>query len=117
MATGDRRPLSSLHRRGIGAGGDHSQAAPRGRFAHLNEIAFTASVILWTIRSASSVPWRPFRRWPFGPRRSRDRRECNVGFAAGRFRSSSQAGQGLVKQLENSDVSPVVWLVAVAVTA
>src|SRR4051794_34208790 len=39
--------------------------AARGRPRYLNEIAFTASVILWTIRSASSVPCFPFRDWPF----------------------------------------------------
>jgi hypothetical protein len=33
---------------------------PCGAATHLNAIAFTASVILWTFRSASSVPCLPF---------------------------------------------------------
>src|SRR5215204_5080830 len=47
------------HRRQDRGGRRVPLAAPRGRIPYLNATAFTASVILWTIRPASSVPCLP----------------------------------------------------------
>src|SRR3954452_14677809 len=58
----DRRPLSSPTWRERPGRAAALRAAPRGRLLERDRVH--ASVILWTIRSASSVPCFPLRHWP-----------------------------------------------------